>query len=213
MIYTKNISNIAFFFLSSLMLFFNSQAANWKLELQRKIQSPFIPLWMKRQIQADLLPFAAGINQSIFSVQTIKYAHVSIIDNIIKIEWDERRRKNESKCNILLHALQIICSVTSMPNIKFVVDISDRRVGSMHGPIFCFRKDITDSSGILLPNIFDANIARNKKAINYLATTTTEQNIINFTPNNLRYSDMLYYIYLLLLQYSSLQNFTPSLLS
>jgi len=212
LIHTKNINNNLLFLLC-LILSCNSKAANWKLELHKKIQNGTVPLWMEKQIKTDLFPFTGGISKSIFLIQNINYAYVSIVDNIIKIEWDGRQNKNETKCKILLYVLETICSAAPILNIKFMIDLSDNHYHTMHGPIFCFAKNISDNNSILLPDIYNLNIVRNDIVINNIKANITEQNIIKFAPNNLRYSDMLYYIYLLLHQYSSLQNFTPNLLS
>ncbi len=152
----------------SFLFFYISAHANFD-KLQEKILNEKPPQWMIDSIHEQLSPYKeTGITSQMLD-KTIKNAGKSYVlykisgknvtsQRLFKLENEYDRYHTNFRNNPILKGLKKIAALNLLPDMQFVITISDGFIGQpgsdfSYAPVFCFAKNVTRvRTGILFPD-------------------------------------------------------------
>lgn len=161
----------------------------WKKECAKKISAESPPGWMIERIKLDLSACALSRVTSEMLDATMRQAkqnwHLArfrIRDNKVKLVDSDN--VFHPKMEQMVPVLQTLTELTHMPNMDFIVSLSDEIQGiNTPAPILAFTKHEDSQKIVLIPD-----------------------NASMLSQENVRESDLYYYLYLVLTEYAKLQN-------
>ncbi len=159
--------NLKILFLIFLFSMFAVFPENWESKLRDRIQKNNFPLWMEKQIEADLEIFQKGGIKSSSLDEIIAegdklgnnpclFARYKIKNGEFSVAYSKRLEISpKERYESVTNALMKLSECVFLPDVDIIVCLHDKLIstGALEGPILVFAKNPgTDSRRILIPD-------------------------------------------------------------